>query len=46
MSVQTAESMDTPIVDASNAASILSLGSMLSLGVIKLDAHGISANVY
>ena len=45
MSAQTAESMDIPIIDVQNAASILSLGSTLSLGVIELDTHGISANV-
>ena len=45
MSVQTAESMDTPIVDASNAASILSLGGIAIINIIGLDEYDISINV-
>ena len=45
MSAQTAESMNTPIMDAPNATSILSFGGITITNIIELNAYGISTNV-
>ena len=44
MSAQTARSMDTPIMDASNAVWILSLGGIVIAGTVQLHTYGISTN--
>ena len=44
MSAQTAESIDTTIMDSTNVAWILSLGGTAIVGIVQSDAYGISTN--